>query len=327
MKQRLPPLPWLRAFEASARHLSFTLAAVELHLTQAAVSKQVRLLEQHLGEALFQRRPRSLALSKSGAAYHPKVADALERLRAGTEEVFGGRGSSMLTVRASVGFAVNWLAPRLTDFYSRYPQIPVRIVSSIWNDPLDSERFDLEIRYGTPDWPGWQSDRLTHERLITLCSAAMVRGPRALREPDELAGHTLLHVLGYREGWAVWLRAAGVDSVNAGQGLHFDTSLMAFEVAASGGGVVLARSSLAARECRARARASTASPSTSNRRPSWTRTSSSCAPRTANCGSPATRSRRSSPRPTPCVRSIWRSWIGGSPASASASSAVPSTQR
>ena len=110
MSSKLPPLTWLRAFEASARHLSFTSAAAELGLTQAAVSKQIKLLEHYLHEPLFQRKPRSLVLTKIGAAYLPKVRDSFERLAAGTEEVFGRRRDEVLTVRVAAGFSVNWRA-------------------------------------------------------------------------------------------------------------------------------------------------------------------------------------------------------------------------
>ena len=163
MKRNLPPLPWLRAFEASARHLSFTNAAAELNLTQAAISKQIKLLEQFLREPLFHRRPRNLVLTKIGEAYLPKVHDAFERLAAGTDEVFGGRNTEVLTVRAAVGFSVNWLGWRLPRFFAQHPGIKVRIVSSVWNDTFDMDRFDLDILYGTGQWPGLRCDRLTFE--------------------------------------------------------------------------------------------------------------------------------------------------------------------
>jgi LysR family transcriptional regulator, glycine cleavage system transcriptional activator len=118
----LPPLTWLRAFEAAARSRSFTHAAAELHLTQAAISKHVKALEQHLRQPLFIRHARSLELTKSGEAYLPSVQDALERLAAGTREVFGPRRTGVLTLRCAVAFAVNWLAPRLPAFFGRQPR-------------------------------------------------------------------------------------------------------------------------------------------------------------------------------------------------------------
>ena len=241
--QHLPPLSWLRAFEAAARHLSFTQAAEELLLTQAAISKQVKLLEHHLHEALFERRPRSLVLTKVGAAYLPKVQDAFDRLTAGTQEVFGNRRTQVLTLRAPIGFAVNWIASRLPRFLEAHPKGPLRIVSSIWTE--EDAQYDLDIRYGTGHWTGFRSDQLSWEVMEPLCLPAIAA---RLKSPDDLAHERLLHVLGYKEGWGTWLAAAGASKVNAGSGAHFDTSLMAFEVAANGGGVALGRSSMAARE-------------------------------------------------------------------------------
>lgn len=245
MSHSLPPLPWLRAFEASARHLSFTHAAAELNLTQAAVSKQVKLLEQCLREPLFHRKPRSLVLTKIGAAYLPKVRDAFERLSEGTEEVFGSRRTEVLTVRAPVGFSVNWIAPRLPRFFARHPSTPVRLVSSVWKEEFEKELFDIDIRYGNGKWPGLRSDQLTWEELEPLCAPALLE---SLKKPADLQHHRLLHILGYEEGWAIWLKAAKVSQVSAGQGIQFDTSLMAFEVAAQGGGVALGRTSMSAQE-------------------------------------------------------------------------------
>lgn len=244
MAQKLPHPVWLRAFEASARHLSFTSAAAELNLTQAAVSKQVKLLEQFLREPLFERRARSLVLTKVGAAYLPKVRDAFERLAAGTEEVFGNRRSEMLTLRVPAALSVAWLAPRLRAFVDTHPDVPVRIVSSVWSDEFRKERFDLDIQYGSGRWPGFRVDRLTWETVAPLCAPALLDGAPPLRTPADLRHHRLLHVLGYREGWATWLAAAGVTEVNAGQGLQFDNSLIVMEFAAAGGGVALVRSSM-----------------------------------------------------------------------------------
>lgn len=245
MSQKLPPLLWLRAFEASARHLSFTHAAAELNLTQAAVSKQVKLLEHYLREPLFQRKPRSLVITKIGASYLPKVRDAFERLGSGTEEIFGNRRSEVLTVRAPVGFSVNWMAQRLPGFFDQHPKIPIRFVSSVWADEFDKEKYDLDIQYGNGKWTGYRNDRLTWELLEPVCS---IETAREIAKPSDLEKQRLLHVLGYEEGWAVWLKAAGVAHINSGQGIQFDNSLLAFEVAAFGGGVALGRSSMSTRE-------------------------------------------------------------------------------
>ncbi len=239
----LPPLPWLRAFEVSARHLSFTSAAGELGLSQAAVSKQIKLLEMKLGEPLFFRFPRSLGLTKAGEAFLPKVQDAFERLSAGASEVFGPRRTNTLTIRCAVGFAVNWLAPRLPDFIARHPEISLRLTSSVWNEDTGNEAFDLDIRYGDGRWPGVKSERLTRETLQPVCSPALLETSR-LRTPPDLMRHTLIHVLGYKEGWALWLKKAGVKQVSDKVGIQCDTSLVAFELAAKGAGVALGRTSM-----------------------------------------------------------------------------------
>jgi LysR family transcriptional regulator, glycine cleavage system transcriptional activator len=243
MANQLPPLSWLRAFEAAARHLSFTHAAAELNLTQAAVSKQVKFLEHHLHEQLFERRPRSLLLTKVGAAYLPKVQDGFDRLAAGTHEVFGSRRTEMLTLRVPVSWAVNWLALRLPRFFAAYPKVPLRIISSVWGDDTDPAHYDLDIRYGRGKWPGFRATQLSWEVLEPLCIPAIAA---RLRSPDDLAHERLLHVLGYQDGWATWLSAAGAVHVNAGSGAHFDASVLAYEVAMQGGGVALGRTSLAA---------------------------------------------------------------------------------
>ncbi len=245
MNDDLPPLVWLRAFEAAARHLSFTDAAGELNLTQAAVSKHVKSLELQLRHQLFIRRTRSLQLSKTGEAYLPKVRDAFERLAAGTREVFGERRPKELTVRCAVSFAVQWLVPRLPEFLDSHPGKEIKIVSSVWNDAFDTDVYDLDIQYGTGNWSGMRSHRLSYETITPLCTPAFAA---ELKQPDDLQKYRLLHVLGYQEGWGIWLNAAGARSVDAGRGLKFDNSLTAFKMAASGGGVALGRSSLVGHE-------------------------------------------------------------------------------
>jgi LysR family transcriptional regulator, glycine cleavage system transcriptional activator len=240
----LPPLVWLRSFEAAARHLSFTDAAIELNLTQAAVSKHVKSLELHLRQPLFVRGPRSLQISKTGEAYLPKVRDAFERLSVGTREVFGGQRTHELTLRCAASFAVNWLAPRLPEFLKSHPGTDIKIVSSIWNAESGPDVYDLDIQYGTGKWRDMRSSRLSWETITPLCTPTTAR---ELSQPDDLRNQRLLHVLGYQEGWGTWLQAAGASSVNPGQGLKFDTSLMAFEMAAQNVGVALGRSSLSMR--------------------------------------------------------------------------------
>lgn len=245
MKRRTPPLNWLRAFEATGRHLSFTHAAAELNLSQVAVSKQVKQLEHHLREPLFIRHARSLEMTKTAKAYLPKVRDAFERLSDGTHEVFGDRRSKILTVRSAVGFSVNWLAPKLPDFYKNHPNIQLRIVSSVWNEEVGNPEFDLDIRYGTGSWSGMEAKRLTWDTITPVCKPVLARNGE-LSAVSDLARHPLIHVLGYEEGWSKWLRAADAfDQLDSSENIKVDNSLVAFELAASGCGIALARSSLA----------------------------------------------------------------------------------
>ena len=137
MLQNLPPLNWLRAFEASARHLSFTGAARELHVTQAAVSQKVKALEQQLGRQLFNRLPRRLELTATGEAYLPAVRDAFMTISEGTEDVFGSRIRDRLTVRAGVTFTERWLGRHLPAFQIAHPDIPIRVLTSVW--PVDRQ--------------------------------------------------------------------------------------------------------------------------------------------------------------------------------------------
>ena len=242
MYKDLPPLTWLRAFEVSARRLSFTAAAQELNLTQAAVSKHVKALELRLQHQLFIRHPRSLELTKWAEAYLPKVQDALDRLATSTREVFGRPRDEVLTLRCAVSFAVNWLAPRLPRFLSLRPSTRLRILSSVWADPFDAGAFDLDIQYGTGTFADAISHRLTQETITPLCTPAMAQG---LRTPDDLAGQCLLHVQGYQEGWGTWLATAKAGRVDPGQGIQTDTSLTAYALACAGAGVAVGRCSLA----------------------------------------------------------------------------------
>jgi LysR family glycine cleavage system transcriptional activator len=243
MYRDLPPLTWLRAFEVSARLLSFTAAAQELHLTQAAVSKHVKALELRLQRQLFLRHPRSLELTKWGEAYLPKVQDALDRLATGTREVFGRPQDDVLTLRCAVSFCVNWLSPRLPRFLAKHPSNRLRILSSVWADPFDAESFDLDIQYGTGTFADARSHRLTRETITPLCAPDLVS---QFRTPDDLADQCLLHVQGYQEGWGTWLAAAGATRVDPGKGIQTDTSLTAYALACEGAGVALGRRSLEA---------------------------------------------------------------------------------
>ncbi|MEM8651134.1 MAG: LysR family transcriptional regulator [Pseudomonadota bacterium] len=243
--RKLPPLGWIRAFEAAARHMNFTSAADEVGLTQAAISKQIKLLEQYFREPLFIRHARSVELTKVGAAYLPKVRDALQRLENSTVEVFGMRRAEILTVRCAIAFSVLWLNQRLPAYLKEHPEMPVRIISSIWNDDPNPQSYDLDIQYGSDRWPGYESDRLTHEWLSPVCHPDLLKGKDGLRELDDLQNFKLIHVMGYEEGWGRWLQSLKLQHIDSGKGYHVDNSPLAYELAEQKAGIALARKSLA----------------------------------------------------------------------------------
>lgn len=243
MKKKLPPLNWLRAFEATARHLNFTHAAGELHLTQAAISQQVKGLESQLGMPLFKRLPRGLELTDAGKGYLPVVHECIRRLATATDEIFGQGKARLLTVRANLVFLTNWLAPRFHRFRERYPDIGIRFTSNIWLDDGGKEA-DMEIRYGKGQWPGLASDRLSWDDLFPVCSPRLAGDQEVPNLPDQLSDHTLLHVIGYEEGWGYWLDQTGFNKVKSAHELQFDTLISALEMARQGEGIALGRTSL-----------------------------------------------------------------------------------
>lgn len=245
MKKNLPPLNWLRAFEASARHLSFTHAAIELNLTQAAISQQVKGLEGQLGSVLFKRLPRGLELTNAGAAYLPAVHESVERLKAATEEIFGQGRDDLLTIKVNMVFFMTYLAPRMKHFITLHPNINLRITSNIWFDDQESSAdSDLEICYGHGKWRAMQADRLTWDNLVPVCSPDYLKSSAPLDTPQDIVNHTLLHVIGYEEGWGYWLQQTGHGHLEINQRFQFDTLVTALEMAALGEGVALGRTSL-----------------------------------------------------------------------------------
>ncbi|MGB0496512.1 MAG: transcriptional regulator GcvA [Kangiellaceae bacterium] len=244
MNKRLPPLNWLRSFESSARHLSFTHAANELNLTQAAISQQIKGLESQLGTILFNRLPRGLELTAAGAAYLPAVHESIERLRVATEEVFGQGRTSLLTIKVSLVFLINWLAPRLPSFRQKHPEINLKITSNIWVDNKESTDSDFEIRYGQGKWKALHANRLTWDELIPVCSPDYLKNNKQILTADDLTDHTLFHVLGYEEGWGHWLSQVNREHLKIKQGFQFDTLVTALELAVLGQGIALGRTCL-----------------------------------------------------------------------------------
>lgn len=245
MARRLPPLNALKAFEAAARHESFTQAALELCVTQGAVSQQVKALEAELGCRLFNREHRRLVITSAGQAYLMVVRDAFDRLALGTENLLQQHNAGVLTVSTSPNFASKWLVHRLGRFAEQHPAIDLRVAASLQHIDFAREDFDLAIRHGDGNWPSLHVTRLCVEELFPVCSPALVRGRRALRSPADLKHHMLLHINETRT-WGEWLDAANVAGVDFLHGPVFNQTSMAIDAAVDGQGVALARSALAA---------------------------------------------------------------------------------
>ena len=245
MTRRLPPLSALRAFEAAARHLSFTRAAGELHVTQTAISHQIRGLEELLGVKLFRRLPRGLVLTEEAQRYLPAVRDAFDRIDAATEQLAAVSASGTLTVSVLPSFAAKWLVPRLGRFRVVHPEIDLRISTSSHLVDFAREDVDVGIRMGRGNYPGLRVDRLFGEALMPVGAPALLEGNHPLRQPADLRHHVLLHEDDYT-GWQLWLELAEVEGVDAQRGPIFTDGAIVVQAAAEGQGVALARSALAA---------------------------------------------------------------------------------
>lgn len=228
------PLNALRAFEASARHLSFTRAAIELNVTQTAVSAQVKNLEARLGTPLFRRLPRGLALTDEGQALVPLLSQTFERLAAVLGQFDRGRLREVLTVAAVGTFAVGWLMPRLEAFQREHPFIDLRLLTNNNRVDLAGEGLDYAIRFGDGAWHGTEAEALLEAPLSPVCAPLLAR---RLRTPADLARESLLR--SYRaDEWARWFAAAGVPAPLV-RGPVFDSSLTMAAAAVQGIGVGL----------------------------------------------------------------------------------------
>jgi LysR family glycine cleavage system transcriptional activator len=246
MTRRLPSLNAMRAFEAAARHLSFSRAADELNVTKAAVSHQVKALEDDLGMPLFKRLNRALELTAQGQALFPAVKEAIDILTAAVARLHTQDQAGELTVTTMDSFAVGWLVPRLGRFRKEHPDIDVRIATSDERVDFDRVQVDLGIRYGAGDWPGLSVERLMTEEVFPVCAPSMLRSGPPLERPADLKNPTLLHD-DMREDWRMWLMAAGEPDVDATKGPAYQHSNLVIQAAEQGDGVALARSVLVER--------------------------------------------------------------------------------
>ena len=248
MSRRLPPLNSLRAFEAAARHLSFTKAAEELNVTQAAISHQVKALEEVVGLQLFRRLNRRLILTDAGQAYLPPLRDAFDMMAAATGRLRAGEDSGSLKVTTMHSVAVKWLLPRLPRFQAAHPEIDVMISASYALVDFTRDDVDVGIRYGRGQYEGLRADPLMGDEIMPVCSPALLVGDPPLRGPEDLKHHTLLHDTVFISpddpDWAHWLAAAGVQGVDSQRGPKFSDSNMVIQAAVAGQGVALTRRSL-----------------------------------------------------------------------------------
>ena len=245
MQHPLPSLNGLRAFEAAARHLSFTAAAAELNVTQTAISHQIRRLEQELGLPLFVRKNRALALTPQARDYLQGIRAAFNELRLATDRLLRKDSGHVLTISTLASLAAKWLLPRLPAFQEAHPEIDVRITTSTTLVDFARDDVDAAIRFGRGQWPGVRADWLMADELFPVCSPALIKGPKALRKPEHLAYHSLLHTSGfYGDDWRLWLTAAGLSvDISRQPGMTFDLILMTVQAAIDGAGVAMGRTS------------------------------------------------------------------------------------
>jgi LysR family glycine cleavage system transcriptional activator len=238
MKYRIPPLNALRAFEAAARNLSFTKAGSELNVTQGAVSRQVRLLEEFFGFELFERTPRGVELNRVGQIYAAAIGEALDKITRATDELATTSTHTVLTIRGYTNLLVRWLTPLLPDFHLRHPNIEIRLISA--GDPVDFDRdkVDMGIRFGFGRWQDLESDALFMDELTPVCSPG-VRDTLGLRQPSDLARCTLLHLNLRQADWPDWFEVAGVEVPATSRSVHLEDLGILYQCAIAGQGVAM----------------------------------------------------------------------------------------
>ncbi|SPY41293.1 transcriptional regulator GcvA [Proteus mirabilis] len=248
MSKRLPPLNALRVFDSAARHLSFTKAAEELFVTQAAVSHQIKTLEEFLGLKLFRRRNRSLLLTEEGQSYYLDIKEIFSSINEATKKLLARSAKGALTVSLSPSFAIQWLVPRLSGFNQAYPGIDVRIQAVDREEDKLADDVDVAIFYGRGNWTGLRTDRLYAEYLIPVCAPSLLTGEKPLKTPSDLIYHTLLHDTSRRD-WQAYVRQLEIQNqINVQQGPIFSHSSMVIQAAVHGQGVALVNNVMARSE-------------------------------------------------------------------------------
>ena len=246
MPRRLPPLNALRSFEAAARYESFTRAAEELHVTQSAVSQQVKALEAHLGVKLFNRERQRLKITPAGRDYLVEIREALDHVGAATERLMQRQSAGVLTVSTSQDFAAKWLVHRLARFAVAHPGIDLRVSATMHNVDFAREDADVAVRHGDGNWPGLDATRLCAEQIFAVCSPKLLAGRDRLRRPADVLKWPLLRLEDQSKAWERWFALAGVAAPERLPGPVLNRASMLIDAAIDGQGVALARTTLAA---------------------------------------------------------------------------------
>ena len=248
---RIPPLNALRAFEAAARRLSFTKAAEELNVTPGAISQQIRQLEDYAGTPLFKRTGRSVLLTDAAQASLPLVRDAFEQIGEAGRIMRAPARKGRVMVSSAPSFAAKWLAPKLDSFHRNHEGVEAWISADMGLPDFTTADADFGIRYGRGNYDGLKSEKLLDETVLPVCSPALLEGADALRKPEDLSKHTLLHDESPENDpscpdWSSWLRARGVSGVESERGPRLNQAILVIEAAAAGRGVALAKRAIAA---------------------------------------------------------------------------------
>ena len=238
MARRLPPLNCLKAFEAAGRLLSFTSAANELNVTQAAISHQIKVIEDYLGLALFIRAPRKLVLTEQGKALLPEITEGFDRMSNAIGAVNREDASHIINVRLAPSFAAKWLSPRLKYFWLQYPEIDLSLYHAHPAVDFDREDIDIAVTYGYGKWPGVVAEKLLSLDFFPVCSPAFLDNDKPLSELNNLRYYTLLHDANYRS-WNYWLKLSGVEGVNANKGTIIDDTNVLIQATIDGQGIAL----------------------------------------------------------------------------------------
>jgi LysR family glycine cleavage system transcriptional activator len=250
MNNRLPPLDFLRGFESAARHLSFTRAAEELFITQSAVSRQIKALEDHLGVPLFKRMNRSLQLTEDGKAMYRLASDVIQRVHETTARIKASRGNRVLTLSTTLSFVSLWLVPRLPRWRALHPDIDVRIAANDAMVDLDRDDIDLAVRFCTPQAAPEGAVRMDEEVVFPVCSPALLRDKRRpLKRAEDLKHQVLLHFEGAAArwpwlDWSQWLAAERLQDLQPAGSLRFSHYDHLIRAAIDGEGVALGRTPL-----------------------------------------------------------------------------------